>query len=103
MDFEILWKKLQNRLSTHLIIPNWTVDKGYFHGSITIVEFDDDSVRVDSPNAKNTQTIPKSDFEEVWKIWADYKNGKFRRGDIIELTRYSKYIIDIFHWLENNR
>jgi hypothetical protein len=100
MEFELIWRELRTKLSSRLSIPNWTVNHGYFRGLMTIAEIDDDFVRVDSPNAKHTQTIPKRDFEEVWKIWADYKNGKFRRGDMTELTRYSKYIISIFHWLE---
>lgn len=102
MEFELVWAKLQSKLKPRLSIPNWTIDHGFFRGSMTILEIDDAFVKVDSPNAKHIQNVRKQDFEEVWGIWTDYKNGKFRRGNMTELTRYSKYVISIFHWLETN-
>ncbi len=100
MEFEKVWQKLQGNLRPRLVIPNWTVDKGYFHGSMIVVAVTDEVIEVESPGAKNLQNVRKQDFEEVWKIWPEYTNGKFRRGDMVELTRFSKYVISIFHWLE---
>jgi hypothetical protein len=100
MEFEKIWQELQSKLSSHLILPNWTADQGNFRGTMMIVNISDDSIEVESPGAKNIQKVRKQDFEEVWRIWPEYKNGKFRRGDMTKLTRFSKYVISIFHWLE---
>ncbi len=102
MEFDSVWTKLQSILQPHTVIPNWTADHGYFHGSMIIIDVDDDFIKVKSPNAQELQHVRKQDFEAIWKIWAEYKNGKYRRGNMTELTRYSKYVISIFHWLEMN-
>jgi hypothetical protein len=101
MEFENLWSKLKSKLRPRTIIPNWTADGGYFGGTITIVELSNDAVEVELSTAKNHQLVGKSDFEEVWQIWESYNAGKFKRGQITPLTRNSKYVISILHWMES--
>lgn len=100
MEFENLWSKLKSILRPRAIIPNWTVDGGYFGGTITIVELSDEAIEVEVPTAKNIQVVKKTDFEEVWRIWESYNAGEFKRGQMTRLTRNSKYVISILHWME---
>ncbi|MEW5829702.1 MAG: hypothetical protein AB1846_12485 [Chloroflexota bacterium] len=101
MDFEKFWTQLRRHLYPRLVLPNWTADKGYIGGQISIVSVSDMVVDVESPTAKNIQRVEKSDFEEVWNVWQNYKAGKIRRSDMSPLTRNSKYVITIFHWYES--
>jgi len=60
------------------------------------------SISVDAPNAMAMQVVPRKDFETIWKIWIDYKSQKVKRYELGDMTRFSKYIISIFHWLEKS-
>jgi len=56
---------------------------------------------IDSPTAKNLQTVPKSDFKKVWEKWEEYLSGKVLRHEIRdECTRFSSYIISIYRELK---
>ncbi len=101
-SFEIVWEELQNRLRAGLIIPNWTYLKGYMGDSMRIEEVEDVEIVVQAPKAKNLQHVSKENFEIIWKIWPDYKSGRFHRQGMTPMTHYSKYIISILHWLETH-
>ncbi len=101
MAFEDIWRSIQARLNEGVIIPNWTRDKGYVGEPFKIVRIKEDVVEVEPPGAKNIQKIPRQDFQKVYEIWDDYCRGKIRRSEIGGLTRFSKYIISILHWIEN--
>lgn len=101
--FELIWTDLQNRLKPGLIIPNWTVLKGYLGDTMRIQEVEDVEIVVHAPKAKNLQRVSKADFEIVWGVWEEYKNGRYQRQDMRDLTMYSKYIISILHWLETHQ
>ena len=55
-----------------------------------------------TPQKKIEMPYKKADFEKVWDVWPGYKLGKIQRQELMKLTRYSKYIISILHWLEEN-
>ena len=40
------------------------------------------------------------DFASVYELWNDYIEGDVPRYELRNITRYSKYIISIYHWLE---
>jgi hypothetical protein len=67
---------------------------------MTIVKVRAETIEVDAPNAKNLVIVPKAHFNAVWEIWALYTGGQVQRGELTELTFFSKYIISILHWLE---
>ena len=102
MPFQATWIALQNELTTSTDIPNWTADKGYLVDSFTIGSVDPNYISLDTPRAENIQTVPKSDFAVVYDLWADYCRGIVKRHEIRDVTRFSKYIISIFHWLETH-
>jgi hypothetical protein len=56
---------------------------------------------VDAPDAANEHVVSKRDFEVVLKFWKAYKDNQVQRQEIREMTRYSKYVISILHWLES--
>jgi hypothetical protein len=99
-SFDLVWQYLQSHLRPGMVIKNWTVFSGYLGKDLTIVHLSLSEISVDTPNAKTTQHIPRDDFEAVWEVWADYKNGIVLRKDIREFTRFSKYIISTLHWYE---
>lgn len=100
--FETIWDGLQNHLRAGLIIPNWTYLKGYLGDTMRIEEVDEVEIVVHAPKAKNLQHVSKADFEIVWEVWDEYKNGRYQGQDMRDLMMYSKYIISILHWLETH-
>lgn len=97
---ESIWKTLSSRLPTGTAIPNWTAAKGLLGNSFTVFGVGRNYVEVESPNAKGAQRIPVADFEQVHKLWAQYINKRIDRSYIRDMTRFSKYIISILHWIE---
>ena len=60
-------------------------------------------IEVDSPGAENVQRIPREDFAKVYRRWEGYNAGHIPRRKIRDITRFSKYIISIFHHIESAR
>jgi len=102
MDFESVWSTLQEKLKADTKIKNWTAYRGYLGDSMKIISVRTDCIELDAPGAINTQRIPKVDFMRVWDVWADYKSQKVKRYELRDMTRYSKYIISILHWYEDD-
>jgi hypothetical protein len=46
------------------------------------------------------QRISDKDFAKVSEVWNAYINGNFQRYKMRDITRFSKYIISIFHHIE---
>ena len=99
-SFDEVWKFIRANLKPGDTIKNWTAYKGYLGDVMTINSIHPDHIYVDSPNAATTQKVPRDDFEAFWKVWQDYKSERVRRGDLVDVTRYSKYIISIFNWYD---
>ena len=100
MIFNDVWKLIQAKLAIGVSIPNWTLNHGQIEGAFTIAEIAEDSIHAFVPTARNLQKIPKVDFEEVFAMWPGYTSGRIARNEIRDKTRFSKYIISIFHWIE---
>jgi hypothetical protein len=102
MAFPDTWNALQANLSAGTVIPNWTAHRGAIGDPFTITDVTDTFVLVDAPGAKTQtpQRVPRADFEEVYDRWDDYVHGGLARSKFSPLTRYSKYVISVLHWLE---
>jgi hypothetical protein len=98
--FETVWAYLQDHLKAGISITNWSAFRGYFGGQMMVDRVREHSIVVDTPKAKNLQTVPKDDFKSVWKVWSDYKSNKVKRYELRDMTRYSKYVISILHWYD---
>jgi hypothetical protein len=81
-------------------IPNWTIDGGLRGDMFHIISASLRQVTVETPNARHLQKIPMGDFAAVYELWNGYCRGTVPRSEIRSVTRYSKYIISIYHWLE---
>ncbi|MBN1370422.1 MAG: hypothetical protein JW987_00565 [Anaerolineaceae bacterium] len=101
-SFDETWGELQKRLKPGEFIPNWTAHKGYKGDAMKIAQVHQDEVVVDSPTAKTLQHVSRQEFETIWPLWPDYKALRVQRQEIRDLTRSSRYIINILHWLESN-
>jgi hypothetical protein len=99
--FDHVWNYLQKNLTVGTTIKNWTAFRGYLGDTMTVVGIRKNYIDIDTSNAGSLQVVPKGDFEQVWKVWLDYKNKKVRRYELRDMTRFSKYIISILHWYEN--
>ena len=102
-DFEALWHHLQRDVGGGDTIRNWTRDSGYIGGEFVILTVKAGIIEVDSPGAENLQRIPKEDFAKIYRYWEGYNAGHIRRNRIRNITRFSKYIISIFHHIESAR
>ncbi len=101
MDFEKVWSALRLSLRPPQKIRNWTVLKGYLGDTMSVVAVHSSSIEVNTPGAVNIQVVPKQDFESVHRVWKAYKANRVQRQELTPMTRYSKYVISILHWLES--
>ena len=100
MEFEHFWRVLQSDWPV-TEIENWTVaKKGHVGENFTIIDVERDRVVVRPPSAQNHQRVPKGDFEKMYRLWPAYKSSQTKREELRSVTRFSKYIISIFHWFE---
>jgi len=100
-NFEQQWEKISLILHEGLRINNWGASQGYTGRYFIIHEIKNEFIAINSPSAKTLQVIPKGDFLEVWKVWTKYLNNIIPRFFIRdEITRYSSYIISIFHYIK---
>jgi hypothetical protein len=98
--FDRAWSELVARLRAGTEIRNWTRDHGYIGGDFRVVAIDHGSVVVAAPGAENLQTVGKGEFAKVFELWRGYSRGDVRRQDLRDVTRFSKYVISLLHWLE---
>jgi hypothetical protein len=104
MDFSPkAWLKVSENVWPGYRIQKWSASRGDIEGDFIITRLNDDSLAIDSPSAKNTQIIPKSEFCHVAEYWEEYKLGMLPRNKVSDMTRYSTYIIGILHWLDKER
>ena len=99
--FDAIWSDLLTNLKVGTEIKNWTAFRGYLGDSMKITSVRKDYIEVKAPKAINPQIVPRDDFQKVWDVWKDYNAQKVQRQEVRDMTRFSKYIISIFHWLEN--
>ena len=99
-EFDSVWINLQKRLKKGTVVKNWTAYSGYLGDSMIITNVSGTSIEINAPKALNLQDVPKNDFEKVWGVWKDYKNLKVKRYELRDMTRFSKYIISLLYWLE---
>jgi len=99
-EFESIWKNLQRRLEVGTVVKNWTAFSGDLGDSMTVTNIDETSIEIEAPKAMNLQNVPRGDFEKVWEVWKDYKAQKVKRYELRDMTRFSKYIISLLHWNE---
>ena len=102
MPFINTWNALQNQLRQGTTIRNWTAHSGFLGDSFTIVSVSQRYIEVDTPGTQTIQKIPQHDFQIIYNLWDDYCVGKVKRLEIQHQTRFSKYVISILYWLQNN-
>ena len=101
MLFQEMWQYILANIQMGQSIDNWTKDKGFIGDQFTIVNFGLNYIEIDTPKAQNIQRVSRQDFHDIYNVWDQYLNGTFKRHQIRDLiTRFSKYIISILHWVE---
>jgi hypothetical protein len=102
LPFTDAWAALQTTLFVGATIQNWTARNGHIGEPFEIVAITPDVVVVVAPRARTPQTVRRADFEKVYALWDDYARGLIPRSAFTPLTRYSKYVISILHWLQEH-
>jgi hypothetical protein len=100
LPFTDTWAALQAALFVGATIPNWTARNGAIGEPFEIVAIKPDAVVIIAPGASTPQIVRRTDFEKVYALWDDYIHGSVPRSAFTPLTRYSKYVISILHWLQ---
>ena len=99
-EFNIVWTNLQTSLKPGTEIKNWNTYNGYLGDNLTINTVDPNYISIDPPRVWDIQIIPKENFEQVWKVWQEYRALRLERNDLRDITDQSKFIISIFRWYE---
>lgn len=100
MAFADTWAVLRARLREGVTVPNWTAHRGFVGEPFAVEAVTHNIVVVSPPGAMSPQSIRKKDFEAVYEHWEGYLGGSIPRQTFTPLTRYSKYVISILHWLQ---
>jgi hypothetical protein len=100
MAFADTWAALQSRLHVDAVIQNWTVHSGAVGEPFVIEAVGQNVIVVNAPGATTPQLVRRADFEAVYALWDDYIRGATPRSAFTPLTRYSKYVVSILHWLQ---
>lgn len=95
--FEECWSEIQRRLVAGEEIRNWTQAGGYLGNEFTVREVDREMVVVEAPVALNWQRVPRADFATVYRHWDEYCAGLCPRHKLRDMSRFSKYVINIVH------
>jgi len=97
MAFNDTMEFIKNNFPAGTEIRNWTAANDYLGDTFTIDTINNDYITVISPNAQNVQNVPVNDFQLVYDMWDQYIDKNIGRAQIRDITRFSKYIISIFH------
>ena len=100
MTFADTWAAFQLRLQADATIQNWTFHSGAVGESFVIEAVGQNVIVVNAPGATTPQSVRRADFESVYELWDDYVRRATPRSAFTPLTRYSKYVISILHWLQ---
>jgi hypothetical protein len=101
MEFEQVWSSLRSKLMQGMEVQNWTAQKGSSSDSMKILEVGSDYILIDAPKTRVFQHVSRQDVEGIWNIWEDYKEDNVEQEKLVQLTRYSKYVISLLHWWES--
>lgn len=99
--FDEVWNDIQTKLHIGTVVKNWTAFGGYLGDTMKVDNVNSNMIVIDAPRATTLQQVSRDDFKKVWQVWADYKTQKVKRFELRDLTRFSKYIISVFHWYED--
>jgi len=98
-DFHTFWRRLHGSLKPGVSIPKWTAHGGFLGDAFKVSKCEPNYVEIESPMAKNTQHVARSEFERVFQVWDNYATGKLPRHQLRATTWKSKYVISIIRHL----
>jgi hypothetical protein len=98
MGFDGEWARIRSAIRPGIKIRNWTVDHGYIGEDFVIGNVTDTGIEIAEPDVR----VSKGDFTIVWQLWPSYLARTLRRSKMSPLTRRSKYVISILHFVSND-
>jgi hypothetical protein len=91
------WQYIQDNLKVGMMIPNWTKDRGYTGEPFEVLEVTWGYIMVGIPKGVK---VHHKDFTLLHKLWDGYRNGPIQRITMRNSSYRSKYVISLFHWVE---
>jgi hypothetical protein len=95
---DAVWADFRARLKPKTVIPAWSA-AGRTRSKFTVVDIDGGSITI-LPSTGNERRISKGDFDKVHTHWPDYKIGRTKRGELINVSQNTTYILSLLHWRE---
>lgn len=96
-SFDQCWANLLTKLRPISRMYAWSA-AGRAHSSFGIIAVKSSGVSVKT--GKGLRFVPRKDFETIFPLWPDYKNGKVLRHELRDSCRNTVYVISILYWLE---
>jgi hypothetical protein len=96
-SFDKCWENILATLRPMPEMYAWS-QAGRARSHFGIVEVKPSGVTVET--SKGLRRVPRKDFEIIFPLWPDFRNGKVQRHKLRDLSRNTVYILGIFHWLE---
>jgi hypothetical protein len=97
-SFDKYWERIVVTLRPMDEMHAWSRE-GRARSRFGIVEVKGGGVTVRTGNG--LRSVPRKDFEVIFRLWRDYKKGKVQRQELRELSQNTTYVLGIFHWIES--
>jgi hypothetical protein len=95
---EAVWADFRARLKPNTVIKAWSA-AGRTRTKFTVVDLDGGSISI-LPSTGNERRISKGDFEKVLEHWPAYKSRRVKRGELLNVSQNTTYILSLLHWRE---
>jgi len=95
-SFEQCWNAINANLSPKPKLHCWSA-AGRAKGHFEVTKVGREGIFVQTKY--EPRFVPRRDFEKLFPIWPDYKDGKVQRHQLNYVVN-TTYVLSIFHWLE---
>jgi hypothetical protein len=95
---ETAWADFRARLKPNTPIKAWSV-AGRTRSKFTVVGVDGGAITI-LPSTGNERRISKGDVAKVQSHWPAYKAGRMKRGELLNVSQNTTYILSLLHWRE---
>jgi hypothetical protein len=96
---DVAWQQLQS-LPLGTPVVHWSILKGNLNGKFSLVEVTGSTIIVQT-GPGTLRRISRSDFDNVARLWPEYKQGAVDRHTLSEVTLNSTYILSLLHLLDD--
>ena len=92
-----IWYLIKSCISPGDVIPYWSAAGRTKGKSFRVLEVGPNFVVVEAETTGSPLRIPATDFIKVSEVWDAYVQGRVKRYELRDITRFASYIISILH------